>query len=58
MRLLHSWTRDGVGHKVGGCGEGRAERGEGTVAREDAHHQVTPGGKIHVHLGCSEKVLP
>lgn len=58
MRLLHSWTWDVVGHEVGGRGEGRAERGEGTVAGEDAHHQMTPRGKIHVHLGRSEEVLP
>ncbi len=47
-----------VGHEVGGRRERRAECGEGAVAREDAHHQMTPRGKIHVHLGCSEEVLP
>lgn len=47
-----------VGHQVGRRREGRAEGGEGAVAREDAHHQVTPRGKIHVHLGRSEEVLP
>lgn len=47
-----------VGRRVGGGVEGGAEGGEGAVARKDAHHQVAPRGKVHVHLGRSEEVLP
>lgn len=58
LRLLFSCMGGIVGHQVRGRRERWAECGEGTVAREDAHHQMTPSGKVHVHLGCSEKVLP
>lgn len=47
-----------VGQQVGRRGERGAEGGEGAVARQDAHHQVTPCGKVHVHLGRPEEVLP
>lgn len=46
-----------VGHQVGGRTERRAERGQRAVTRDDAHHQMTPRGKIHVHLSSSEEVL-
>lgn len=38
-------------------GERGAEGGEGAVARKDVHHQVTPGGEVHVHLSCSQEVF-
>lgn len=55
MWLLLGWTWDA---EVRGGGEGGAECGEGAVAWEDAHHQMTPRGKVHVHLSRSEEVLP
>lgn len=62
MFLAHSalpcWRRaEWCGASEWAC-QWRAHGLHGTAGGQNAHHQTAPSGKVHIHLGSTQEVLP